>query len=80
MLLDPFVGWYARRDGSGVGCYSVWHEPLIPEQAVVDEATSQAFSDLVLIDDGQVPVSAGLQRHVHFDVQTPPTRLADTTR
>ena len=78
LLLDPFVGWYARRDGSGVGRYSVWHEPLALEQAIVDEATSQVFTDLSLIDDGQVPVSAGLQRHVHFDVHTPPTRLSNS--
>jgi len=76
VLLDPFVGWYARRDGSGVGRYSVWHQPLVLEQAEVVEARCQVFLDLDLLDPGDAPISAGLQRQVWFDVHTPPTRVA----
>ena len=75
LLLDPFIGWYPRRDGSGVARYSVWHEPLELEQATVVDARCQVFTDLDLIDAGQAPVSAGVQRRVHFDVHTPPTRV-----
>jgi uncharacterized protein YqjF (DUF2071 family) len=74
VLLDPFVGWYARHDGSGVGRYSVWHEPLVLEAATIDDADCRVFADLGLVDAGQQPVSAGVQRHVHFDVHTPPVR------
>lgn len=74
VLLDPFVGWYQRRDGSGIGRYSVWHEPLAPEEAVADEIRCDVLRTLDVIDDGQAPVSIGVQRRVHFDVHTPPVR------
>jgi len=74
LLLDPFVGWYGRRNGSGVGRYSVWHHPLELEQATVEVASCQVFDDLGLIDDGQMPISAGVQRTIQFDVHTPPSR------
>ena len=73
-LLDPFVGWYGRRNGSGVGRYSVWHRPLGLEQATVEAATCQVFGDLGLIDESQLPISAGIQRTIQFDVHTPPVR------
>lgn len=76
VLFDPFVGWYARRDGSGLGEYRVWHEPLKLEHADVDAATPTVFRDLGLVDADQPPSSAGLQRSVRFDVYTPPRRLA----
>ncbi len=74
ILFDPFVGWYARRDGSGVGRYSVWHRPLVLDEAVVDRARCRVFTDLGLIEDGALPLFAGIQRRVAFDVHTPPTR------
>ena len=74
VVFDPFVGWYARRDGSGIGRYSVWHEPLALERAIVDRARCDVFTNLGLVEDGQMPVWAGLQRRVMFDVHTPPVR------
>ncbi|MDQ0988712.1 DUF2071 domain-containing protein [Streptomyces sp. V2I9] len=74
ILTDPALGWYARRDGSGVGRYSVWHEPLMLEDAEVESAHSQVFTDLGLISPGQAPCHAGLQRHSVFDIHTPPRR------
>jgi hypothetical protein len=75
VLLDPVVGWYGRRDGSGVGRYSVWHPPLEPVPAEVDAADARVLTDLGLVEPGAGPVSAGLQRRVHLDVHTPPTRV-----
>ena len=75
VLFDPFVGWYPRRDGSGVGSYRVWHERLALERAEVESAECSVFRDLGLIDAGQRPSSAGVQSDVHFDVYTPPTRV-----
>lgn len=75
VLFDPLIGWYDRRDGSGVGEYRVWHEPLKLELADVQIATSTVFNELGLIADGQLPSSAGMQARVHFDVYTPPRHL-----
>jgi hypothetical protein len=75
LLIDPFVGWYGRRNG-GIGRYSVWHEPLQLCEASPRRAECGVFEDLGLIEPGQRPVSAGLQAHVRFDVHTPPTRVA----
>ncbi|MFJ9707069.1 DUF2071 domain-containing protein [Streptomyces sp. NPDC101234] len=75
VLVDPAVGWYPRRDGRGVGRYSVWHEPLRLEAAEVRHAHSQALTDLRLVAPGQLPCHAGLQRSTMFDVHTPPSRL-----
>ena len=74
VLLDPFTGWYGRRNGRGLGRYSVWHEPLDLEEVVVDEARFQVFDDLDLVDHDQAPLAAGVQRSVAFDVHTPPVR------
>ena len=75
VLTDPLVGWYGRSDGSGVGRYSVWHEPLgLEEATVVDGARCDVFTALDLVDAGQMPLCAGVQRRVAFDVHTPPTR------
>jgi hypothetical protein len=76
-MLDPFVGWYGRRNrrgGRGLGRYTVWHEPLELEEVVVDEARFQVFDDLDLLDAAQAPLAAGVQRSVAFDVHTPPVR------
>ena len=70
----PLVGWYPRTDG-GVGRYSVWHEPLQLREAAVDLATCDVFERLGLIDKGQQPTGAGVQRSVPFDVHTPPTNV-----
>ena len=75
VLRDPFIGWYDRANGSGVGRYSVWHEPLRLEEALPVEAHCQAHVDLGLIEPGQLPVHAGIQRRTTFDVHTPPTRV-----
>ena len=69
----PLVGWYPRTDGE-VGRYSVWHEPLQLGEAVVDEARCDVFEQLGLIDKGQHPTGAGVQRSVPFDVHTPRPR------
>jgi hypothetical protein len=73
-MLEPFVGWFERRGGRGLGRYSVWHEPLDLEEAAVDVAWFQVFHDLDLLDAGQAPIAAGVQPSVAFDVHTPPVR------
>jgi uncharacterized protein YqjF (DUF2071 family) len=75
-MLDPFVGWYLRRNGRGLGRYTVWHEPLDLEEVEVDEARYQVFDDLDLLEAGQAPLAAGVQRSVAFDVHTPPVRAS----
>ena len=75
-MLDPFIGWYGRRNGRGLGRYTVWHEPLDLEEVVVEEARFQVFDDLDLLDAGQAPLAAGVQRSVAFDVHTPPVRAS----
>jgi uncharacterized protein YqjF (DUF2071 family) len=75
VLRNPFIGWYDRANGSGVGRYTVWHEPLALEEALVTEAYCQVYTDLGLIEDGQLPIHAGVQRRTVFDVHTPPTRV-----
>ena len=79
VLCDPYIGWYARSDGSGVGRYSVWHEPLVLEEALVDEARVEVLTDLGLIEDGQPPLAAGVQRMVGFDIHTPPVQIPAST-
>jgi hypothetical protein len=74
-LVDPLIGWYPRR-GGGVGRYSVWHEPLKLREAVAEVSRCDVFERCGLIDKGQQPISAGLQRQIQFDVHTPPTRVA----
>lgn len=76
VLFDPLVGWYARHDGSGIGHYRVWHEPLELERADVEAADCSVFTDLGLIAHRQLPCSAGVQSSVHFDIYTPPHRLS----
>jgi uncharacterized protein YqjF (DUF2071 family) len=72
--VTPLVGWYPRTDG-GVGRYSVWHEPLQLREAVAEVTRCDVFERLGLIDKGQQPTGAGLQRSVPFDVHTPPTNV-----
>jgi hypothetical protein len=74
-LVDPMIGWYPRSDG-GIGRYSVWHEPLQLQEAVAEVARCDVFQRLGLIDTGQTPSGAGLQRRVEFDVHTPPAKIA----
>jgi hypothetical protein len=73
VLLDPAIGWYERLRGAPVGHYSVWHPPLGPEAATVIEARSDVLTDLELLGPDARIHSAGVQRHVHFDVHTPPS-------
>ena len=75
-MLDPFVGWYSRRGGGGLGRYTVWHEPLDLEEVAIEEARFQVFDDLDLLEVGQAPLVAGVQRSVAFDVHTPPVRAS----
>lgn len=77
--VNPLIGWYPRRDG-GVGRYSVWHRPLQLREADADVRRCDVFERLALIDKGQTPNGAGLQRSVEFDIHTPPTRLAGNPR
>ena len=78
-LVDPMIGWYPRSDG-GIGRYSVWHEPLRLQTATAEVTRCDAFDRLGVIDSDQEPSSAGLQWTIPFDVHTPPTRVAATTR
>lgn len=73
-ITDPLVGWYPRRDG-GIGRYSVWHRPLQLLEADAEVRRCDVFERLALIDKGQTPSGAGLQRSIEFDIHTPPTRL-----
>ena len=73
--INPLVGWYPRRDG-GVGRYSVWHQPLQLREADAQVLRCDVFERLALIDRGQTPSAAGLQRRIEFEIHTPPTRLA----
>jgi uncharacterized protein YqjF (DUF2071 family) len=76
VLTHPTVGYLRRRDGS-VATYGVWHAPLTMEVATPLEAPVQLFEDLGLIDDGQAPHSALVQRATRFLVFLPPRRVPD---
>jgi hypothetical protein len=73
--INPVIGWYPRRDG-GVGRYSVWHRPLQLREADAQVGRCDVFERLALIDKGQTPSAAGIQRRIEFEIHTPPTRLA----
>lgn len=75
LLTHPMVGWYQRRRG-GLGRYSVWHEVMGVRPCAVHEARFAVFERLGLVEAGAAPHSAVVARTVHFDVHTPPTRVA----
>lgn len=75
LLTHPMVGWYQRRRG-GLGRYSVWHDVLGVRPCAVHEARFAVFERLGLVEAGAAPHSAVVARTVHFDVHTPPTRVA----
>ena len=76
VLTHPTVGWY-ERTSQGLGQYSIWHDVLAAEACDVDEARFAVFERLGLVEPGAAPHSAIVQRTAHFDVHTPPVRLAD---
>jgi uncharacterized protein YqjF (DUF2071 family) len=76
-VTDPLVGWYARR-GRPVRRYRVWHEPLDARPVTARVARYQVFEELGLVERGQAPRSALVQRELALDVETPPRRLSPT--
>ena len=78
VLTHPTVGYLRRRNGS-VATYGVWHAPLTMEVATPVEARFQLFEELGLVEAGQPPHSALVQRATRFLVRLPPrrVRLAD---
>lgn len=81
IFFDPFRGWYTRTDSESdeLATYSVWHEPLRMERARVLEARSRVLTRLHLLEAGQKPIWAGIQRYSRFEVHTPPVRLGRVT-
>lgn len=74
VLTHPTVGYVRRRDGS-VATYGVWHAPLAMEVATPLEARFQLFEELGLVEAGQAPHSALVQRATRFLVLLPPRRV-----
>lgn len=74
VLCHPLVGWFQRGRDHAVGRYSVWHDVFDPVVAHVDAARFALFERLDLVSPGELPHSALVQRAIHFDVHTPPTR------
>jgi len=73
-LFDPINGWYERSSEGSIGHYSVWHEPLVLEEAeLAGTPDVSVFEDLGLMDSARFH-SAGVQRSVFFEVHTPPTK------
>jgi hypothetical protein len=70
-VVDPALGWFTRLDGR-LGRYSVWHLPLETQTARVVGASAGPFEDAGLVDPGQAPLAALVQRSVEFDVHLPP--------
>lgn len=74
VLTHPLVGYYRRRDGA-LGSYSVWHDRLRLERAVVARARFAVFERLGLVEPGAPPHSALVQAETEFVVRLPPVRL-----
>jgi hypothetical protein len=75
LLTHPTLGWYRRRDGR-VGTYGIWHPPMRPRHFAATSARFPFFERLGLITAETPPHSVLAQRQLHFDVHTPPRRLA----
>lgn len=73
-LTHPMDGWYRRRDG-GVGVYSIWHPVMRPRYLTALSARFPVFERLGLITADTAPHSVLAQRHLPFDIHTPPRRL-----
>jgi hypothetical protein len=71
VLTHPLAGFFGRRDGR-VGTYSVWHDRLRLQRAEVQTARFQVFERLGLVEPGQPPHSALVQREAEFIIQLPP--------
>ena len=70
-VVDPALGWFTRFDGR-LGRYSVWHPPLEARAARVEGASARPFEEAGIVDPGQDPLGALVQRSVEFDVHLPP--------
>lgn len=73
VLTHPMAGWYGPA--TDLRRYSVWHEVLRPQAAVVKRAHVPAFAELDLIDGEPTVHSAMVVRTASFDIHTPPRRL-----
>lgn len=75
ILTHPTTGWYRRR-GGGIGRYSIWHPVMQPRSFQVETARFSFLDHLGIITRDTRPHSALAQRSLHFDIHTPPRRLA----
>lgn len=75
VLTHPTVGYLRRRNGR-LATYGVWHEPLKMEIARPVEARFEMFENLGLVEPGQPPHSALVQRATRFLVFLPPRAVA----
>jgi hypothetical protein len=73
VLTHPMAGWYGPA--GDVRRYSVWHDVLQPQAAVVERACVPAFADLGLVGSSPAIHSALVVRTASFDIHTPPRRL-----
>ena len=76
VFVDPVVGWFPRLGNSGVGRYSVWHQPLPLLAAATTNVRCELFEQLGLFKAGEPPAFAGVTPFTIFDVHTPPGRIA----
>jgi uncharacterized protein YqjF (DUF2071 family) len=74
VLTHPLVGYFERRDGR-IGTYSVWHHRLALLRARVEHARFEVLERLGVIDVGQTPHSALVQRSAEFMIRLPPRRV-----
>lgn len=73
VLTHPMVGWYG--DDDDLRRYTVWHDVLEPQEAVVDELRIPTFATLGLGGGAASVHSALLVERATFDIHTPPRRL-----
>lgn len=76
VLTHPTVG-YVRRQNGDVVSYGVSHAPLVMEVATPAEARFELFERLGLVEAGQAPHSALVQRSTRFLVLLPPRRVPE---
>lgn len=74
VLTQPMVGYLRRRERTVV-TYSVFHEPFAMEVAEVDDARFELFERVGVVQPGQAPHSALVQRQIHYDIALPPRRV-----
>ena len=73
VLTHPLAGWYGPA--TDIRRYSVWHDVLDPQLAVVEHASVPAFVDLDLLGPCPAVHSALVVRTAAFDIHTPPRRV-----